>query len=65
MPNGTTTIDTRERIAGPGEEKGTLTGWVQDLIYTVDHKKLGFLYIGTGLLFLVLAGVMAMLIRAN
>ena len=65
MPNGATTIDTRERIAGPGEEKGTLTGWVQDLIYTVDHKKLGFLYIGTGLLFLVLGGVMALLIRAQ
>jgi len=65
MPNGITTIDTRERIAGPGEEKGTLTGWVQDLIYTVDHKKLGFLYIGTGLLFLVLGGVMALLIRAQ
>jgi cytochrome c oxidase subunit I len=65
MPNGITTIDTRERIAGPGVEKGTLTGWVQDLIYTVDHKKLGFLYIGTGLLFLVLGGVMALLIRAQ
>jgi len=65
MPNGTTTIDTRERIAGPGEEKGTLTGWVQDLIYTVDHKKLGFLYIGTGLLFFVLGGIMALLIRAQ
>lgn len=65
MPNGITTIDTRERIAGPGEEKGTLTGWVQDLIYTVDHKKLGFLYIGTGLLFLVLGGVMALLMRAQ
>jgi cytochrome c oxidase subunit I len=65
MPNGTTTIDSKELVAGPGEEKGTLTGWIQDLVYTVDHKKLGFLYIGTGLFFLVLAGVMALLIRAQ
>ena len=65
MPNGTTTIDSREMVAGPGQEKGTSTGWIQDLIYTVDHKKLGILYIGTGLLFLVLGGVMALLIRAQ
>jgi cytochrome c oxidase subunit 1 len=65
MANGTTTIDVGETIARPGEEKGTLTGWVQDLVYTVDHKKLGILYIGTGLLFLFLAGFMALLIRAQ
>src|ERR1700733_4350909 len=51
--------------ARPGEEKGTLTGWVQDLVFTVDHKKLGILYIGTALFFFVLAGIMAMLIRAQ
>ena len=67
MANETTIIDTgtKQFPAGPGEEKGTLTGWIQELIFTVDHKKLGMLYIGTGLLFFVLAGIMAMLIRAQ
>src|ERR1700752_2448780 len=51
--------------ARPGEERGTATGWIQDLVYTVDHKKLGMLYIGTGLFFFVVAGIMALLIRAQ
>jgi cytochrome c oxidase subunit 1 len=49
----------------PGEERGTLTAWIQDLIFTVDHKKLGLLYIGTGWLFFVAGGIMASLIRAQ
>jgi cytochrome c oxidase subunit 1 len=67
MANGTTITDAGAELvpARPGEERGTLTGWVQDLIYTVDHKKLGMLYIGTGLFFFVLAGIMALLIRAQ
>ncbi len=67
MANGTTITDAGAELvpARPGEERGTLTGWVQDLVYTVDHKKLGMLYIGTGLFFFVLAGVMALLIRAQ
>jgi cytochrome c oxidase subunit 1 len=65
MPNGTSTIDvgTEEFPALPGQEKGTLTGWIQDLVFTVDHKKLGLLYIGTAWLFFVAAGIMATLIR--
>src|SRR5271165_7401210 len=67
MANGTTITDARAELlpARPGEERGTLTGWVQDLVYTVDHKKLGMLYIGTGLFFFVVAGIMALLIRAQ
>ncbi|MBV9298977.1 MAG: cytochrome c oxidase subunit I [Verrucomicrobia bacterium] len=67
MANGTTIIDsgTELRPARPGEERGTATGWILDLAYTVDHKKLGMLYVGTGLLFFVLAGIMALLIRAQ
>ncbi len=67
MANGTTTVDVGEEQlpARPGQERGTLTGWIQDLIYTVDHKKLGILYIGMALVFLVLAGIMALLIRAQ
>jgi len=64
MANGTTIVEEQLR-AKPGEERGTLTGWLQDLVFTVDHKKLGILYIGMALLFLVLAGIMAMLIRAQ
>src|SRR5215470_16726435 len=33
------------------------------LVVTVDHKKLGLMYIGTALLFLVVAGLMAVAIR--
>src|ERR1700738_4897507 len=67
MANGTTITDAGAELlpARPGEERGTLTGWVQDLIYTVDHKKLGMLYIGTALFFFVVAGIMALLIRAQ
>jgi cytochrome c oxidase subunit I len=46
-----------------GEESGSLTRIVQELVFTVDHKKLGLLYIGSGLLFFVVAGLMATMIR--
>lgn len=67
MANGTTITDSGTELipARPGEERGTPTGWIMDLVYTVDHKKLGMLYVGTGLLFFVLAGIMALLIRAQ
>jgi cytochrome c oxidase subunit I len=67
MANGTTITESGTELqpARPGEERGTATGWVQDLLFTVDHKKLGILYVGTGLFFFVLAGIMALLIRAQ
>lgn len=46
-----------------GEERGSFTRVVQELVFTVDHKKLGLMYIGAGLLFFVVAGTMAALIR--
>ncbi|MFZ4598788.1 MAG: cytochrome c oxidase subunit I [Terrimicrobiaceae bacterium] len=46
-----------------GQEPGSLTSIVQNLIFTVDHKKLGLMYIGSGLLFFVLAGSLAALMR--
>ncbi len=61
-----TTHDAREipiTPARPGEEPGALTGIVQSLIYTVDHKKLGLMYIGCGLFYFVVAGLMASAIR--
>jgi len=36
---------------------------LHDLVVTVDHKKLGLMYIGTALVFLVVAGLMAVAIR--
>ena len=67
MPNGTTTVE-EEEFTPPapervGEEHGSLTAIVQELVYTVDHKKLGLMYLGSGLLFFVVAGIMATLMR--
>jgi cytochrome c oxidase subunit 1 len=67
MANGTTIAESGTELhpARPGEERGTATGWIQNYVYTVDHKKLGILYVGTGLFFFVLAGIFALLIRAQ
>ncbi|MBU6183214.1 MAG: cytochrome c oxidase subunit I [Verrucomicrobia bacterium] len=46
-----------------GEETGSSTAWIQNLIFTVDHKKLGLMYIGAALLFFAIAGVLAALMR--
>jgi cytochrome c oxidase subunit 1 len=43
--------------------KGTYLEAVHSWIVTVDHKKLGILYIAYGLVFLLVAGVEALLIR--
>ncbi len=40
-----------------------LTARLHELAVTVDHKKLGLMYIGSALLFFVLAGLMALAIR--
>jgi len=41
----------------------SLVDRLHDLVVTVDHKKLGLMYIGTALIFLVVAGLMAVAIR--
>ena len=43
----------------PGWQRGRVVSW----LVTTDHKRIGILYIGTSLLFFVLAGLMAMLLR--
>jgi cytochrome c oxidase subunit I len=65
MANGTTLTHPVAERARPGEERGTLTGWMQDLIYTVDHKKLGIMYVATGWIFFIIGGIMALLIRGQ
>jgi cytochrome c oxidase subunit 1 len=65
MADGPTLTEPRVEPVPPGVEIGTRTGWIQDLIFTVDHKKLGLMYISTGLIFLLVAGLMASVIRAQ
>jgi cytochrome c oxidase subunit 1 len=43
----------------PAWQRGRVASW----LVTTDHKRIGILYIGTSLLFFVLAGLMAMLMR--
>ena len=43
--------------------EGTILEWLHDWVVTVDHKKLGILYILYSLIFLVVAGVEALYIR--
>jgi cytochrome c oxidase subunit I len=60
------TIDADERLPAPvpvGQETGSLTRVFQELVFTVDHKKLGLMYIGSALLFFVIAGLLASLMR--
>jgi len=39
------------------------TARLHELVVTVDHKKLGLMYIGTALIFFILAGLMVLMIR--
>jgi cytochrome c oxidase subunit 1 len=65
MAHGTPIPDNyvEEAPVPPGYEKPSLTSVIQNLVFTVDHKKLGLMYIGSGLFFFVIAGIMAALIR--
>jgi cytochrome c oxidase subunit 1 len=45
------------------KEKHLWLEYVYDWVTTVDHKKIGIMYIAYSLIFLLVAGVMAMLIR--
>ncbi len=68
MADSTLPVDRPMEIPGdlPGEQPGftwleTLHTWVT----TVDHKKLGLMYIGYALIFLLVAGVEALLMRVQ
>src|SRR6266849_1005861 len=54
-----------QEIALPGvRQAGTsLIDRLHGLVVTVDHKKLGLMYVGTAIAFLVVAGLMAVAIR--
>jgi cytochrome c oxidase subunit I len=55
------TIDRPPDAAVPA--RPALLGRLHEWVITVDHKRLGIMYIGTGLVFLLLAGLAASLIR--
>jgi cytochrome c oxidase subunit 1 len=50
-------------LTAESKEKHLWLETVQDWVTTVDHKKIGIMYIVYSLVFLLIAGVMAMLIR--
>jgi cytochrome c oxidase subunit I+III len=50
-----------ERLEGIWGERPGLISWLQ----TVDHKKLGFKYLYTGLIFFVFGGIESLIIRAQ
>lgn len=47
----------------PQESGSTWLETVHEWVVTVDHKKLGLMYIGSALLFLVIAGIEALIMR--
>jgi len=52
-------VASRAETHVPAWQRGRFASW----LVTTDHKRIGILYIGTSLLFFVLAGLMAMLMR--
>jgi cytochrome c oxidase subunit I+III len=50
-----------ERLESMWGERPGLASWLQ----TVDHKKIGFRYLYTGLIFFVIGGIQALLIRVQ
>jgi cytochrome c oxidase subunit I len=58
-------IDAAVHISPTGAFPGTWLDVAHTWIVTVDHKKIGILYIGYALLFLLVGGLEAMLIRAQ
>jgi cytochrome c oxidase subunit 1 len=50
-------------VTADGAFGSSLVDRLHELVVTVDHKKLGLMYIGTALIFLVVAGLLAVAIR--
>src|SRR6516225_7625945 len=59
----------RETVMAARSEAPYPVGWkngrVASWLVTVDHKRIGILYIGTSLFFFVLGGILAVLMRAQ
>jgi cytochrome c oxidase subunit 1 len=58
-----TSSDTLDRPEDAAQEQLPLLAQLHEWVVTVDHKRLGIMYICTGLVFLLIAGLEASLIR--
>jgi cytochrome c oxidase subunit 1 len=57
-------MSTQETALAPvAESAPSITARLHEWVVTVDHKKLGLMYIGTALIFFLLAGLMVLMIR--
>ncbi len=57
-------MSTQETALAPVAESALpFTARLHEAVVTVDHKKLGLMYIGTALIFFLLAGLMVLMIR--
>jgi len=57
-------MSTQEIALRPAAEASLpLTARLHDLVVTVDHKKLGLMYVCTSLVFFLFAGFMVLMIR--
>src|SRR5205823_5778189 len=54
-------VAVRAEPASAGHAQGAITSWLS----TVDHKRIGILYILTAIVFFVAGGIMALLMRAQ
>ncbi|MFN2467152.1 MAG: cytochrome c oxidase subunit I [Gaiellaceae bacterium] len=54
-------VNVEARAYRPDWKRGRVAGWVT----TADHKRIGLLYIGTSLAFLLAGGILALLMRAQ
>ena len=63
MADSTLPIHGTVGTASPGEYRGTWLETLHSWVVTVDHKKIGLMYIGYSLIFLLVGGVEAMMIR--
>ncbi|MEO6053352.1 MAG: cbb3-type cytochrome c oxidase subunit I, partial [Chthoniobacterales bacterium] len=63
MANGEPTLPSNIAVTAEKPAEPDHYSLVQDIIRTVDHKKLGIMYIAAGLLFFVVAGLMATAMR--
>jgi cytochrome c oxidase subunit 1 len=60
-----TITETRRVAAAPAPRKRTLGAAIIEWVTTTDHKKIGYLYLISSFVFFLIAGVMAMLMRAE
>ena len=63
MAHSTIPIGDSPDVASPGGYRGAWLETLHSWVVTVDHKKIGMMYIGYSLIFLLVGGVEAMLIR--